>query len=189
MKFDPKEKKSIGALRTLKILETTFINLLSKKSFDEIQIQEICKESLIPRATFYNYFDDKYDFLNWLLLSFSERIYPEIDESLDHSKNIDIIINNVLDLVDNNIEMFNKIIKKNPINSYFYHEMRHHISNMVRRILMSCTGEEKTNLPLKLIAKWNAEAFLTVFEYVYIEKNECRREEFIEYYKTIQGSK
>lgn len=41
--------------------------LMTRKLFEKITIKQICDETGVIRATFYNYFDDKYDCLSWIL--------------------------------------------------------------------------------------------------------------------------
>lgn len=48
--------------------------LMQKKLFSKITIKQICDETGVIRATFYNYFDDKYDCLDYI-------VYQDIAES------------------------------------------------------------------------------------------------------------
>ena len=41
--------------------------LMQRKVFEKITIKQICDETGVIRATFYNYFEDKYDCLNWIV--------------------------------------------------------------------------------------------------------------------------
>ena len=41
--------------------------LMVKRLFEKITIKQICDETGVIRATFYNYFSDKYDCLNWIV--------------------------------------------------------------------------------------------------------------------------
>lgn len=41
--------------------------LMVKHLFEKITIKQICDETGVIRATFYNYFEDKYDCLNWIV--------------------------------------------------------------------------------------------------------------------------
>lgn len=41
--------------------------LMQREMFEKITIKQICDETGVIRATFYNYFDDKYDCLNWIV--------------------------------------------------------------------------------------------------------------------------
>ena len=61
MKYDLTKKLTIGASRTLYSLQQAMFSLLCEKSFEEIAVGELCEKAMLPRATFYNYFDDKYD--------------------------------------------------------------------------------------------------------------------------------
>lgn len=41
--------------------------LMQRKLFEKITIKQICDETGVIRATFYNYFEDKYDCLRWIV--------------------------------------------------------------------------------------------------------------------------
>ena len=70
MKLDARKRKTMAARRTLKILTLALTQLLQVKPFEKISVIDICEKALVPRATFYNYFDDKYeDFLTGKSLS------------------------------------------------------------------------------------------------------------------------
>ena len=68
MKYDLTKKLTIGASRTLYSLQQSLLSLLSEKSFEEIAVGELCEKAMLPRATFYNYFDDKYDLLEYCMM-------------------------------------------------------------------------------------------------------------------------
>jgi AcrR family transcriptional regulator len=52
--------------RTRKLLETALLELLGRKSFDAITVQDIADRSTINRATFYAHYVDKYDLFGCL---------------------------------------------------------------------------------------------------------------------------
>ena len=54
--------------------------LMLKRPFEKITIKNICDETGVIRATFYNHFEDKYDCLNAI-------IYEDIHEAQSHSNN------------------------------------------------------------------------------------------------------
>ncbi|HEX4039632.1 MAG TPA: TetR/AcrR family transcriptional regulator [Acidobacteriaceae bacterium] len=49
--------------RTRGLLQDALGNLLQKKSFDEISVQDIAEEATVNRATFYAHYDDKFRLL------------------------------------------------------------------------------------------------------------------------------
>ena len=52
---------------TKALLGQKFKELVVKKSFDKITIKMITDEAGVIRPTFYNYFQDKYEVMEWLL--------------------------------------------------------------------------------------------------------------------------
>ena len=58
-----KSKNDVRVKKTLENLNRVFKEMLSEKFFENITVNDICERSGIRRATFYNHFNDKYDFL------------------------------------------------------------------------------------------------------------------------------
>ena len=77
MKYDLNKKQSLGAKRTLDTFSKTLFLLLTKKAFEKINVNEICSTASIPRATFYNYFEDKYDLMNYCWYTLTLEIHLE----------------------------------------------------------------------------------------------------------------
>ena len=80
-----KEDKHIDTriLRTYELLTEAFYRLADTKSIDTIRISEICDAAMVHRATFYNHFNDKEDFINFVIASSLKKIY---DKSLKESE-------------------------------------------------------------------------------------------------------
>ena len=58
-----KEKRELTKI----LLAESFKELLIKGSFDKITIKMITDQAGVIRPTFYNYFQDKYEVMEWLL--------------------------------------------------------------------------------------------------------------------------
>jgi AcrR family transcriptional regulator len=65
MKYDMNRNMTRSAARILAAFTSAMAGLASEKPFEEITVQELCAKAGYPRATFYNYFDDKYDLLDY----------------------------------------------------------------------------------------------------------------------------
>lgn len=75
------EKKSdLRVRKTYEALMRAFEELLTKKTFDDITVNELCEMAMIRRPTFYSHFEDKYDFLRFYLNEIQSRIESESDE-------------------------------------------------------------------------------------------------------------
>lgn len=53
--------------RTVRDFENALMTLLEKQSSDRLTVDQICKEALLHRSSFYRYFNDKYDLLEQAL--------------------------------------------------------------------------------------------------------------------------
>ena len=61
MEGDFMNSNDLRVIKTRKNIELSFLKLLSKKTFDQITIQNILDEALINRTTFYKHYADKYE--------------------------------------------------------------------------------------------------------------------------------
>ncbi|MGL5434498.1 MAG: TetR/AcrR family transcriptional regulator [Lachnospiraceae bacterium] len=67
-KKDPIDK--VSTRRTYLLLQIALFELLTEKPFEKITLTELCGRSLIPRSTFYRYFEDKHDLLRYCIQTF-----------------------------------------------------------------------------------------------------------------------
>ena len=57
------QKEDLRVQRTKKLLADSFMELLAKKPFEDITVNELCEMAGIRRATFYKHYADKFAFL------------------------------------------------------------------------------------------------------------------------------
>lgn len=101
--------------RTYKLLKDSLFELLSKKPFDEIKINDICDLAMIHRTTFYTHFSDKYELLNYVISEVQKEItsnlklcaYSTIEEFYTN------MIMSVLDYIDEHRKFFRSLLNKN----------------------------------------------------------------------------
>jgi AcrR family transcriptional regulator len=75
VKLDPRVK------RTRQLLQQALGELLTRKSFEEISVQDIAAQAGVNRATFYKHFTDKYHLLNESVREmFQERLARKIPD-------------------------------------------------------------------------------------------------------------
>ena len=61
------KREDTRVIKTKAKLIATFKELLASKSFEDITVNELCTIADIRRATFYKHFNDKYEFLRYLV--------------------------------------------------------------------------------------------------------------------------
>ena len=57
----------LRTIRTYKLLKDSLLELLSKDSFDNIKVNDICNLAMVHRTTFYSHFADKYELLDYAI--------------------------------------------------------------------------------------------------------------------------
>lgn len=68
---------------TKAMLGASFKELVAKKGFDKLTIKMITDAAGVIRPTFYNYFQDKYEVMEWLLW---EDVFKEVTELMDQER-------------------------------------------------------------------------------------------------------
>ncbi|WP_067621294.1 TetR/AcrR family transcriptional regulator [Alicyclobacillus acidiphilus] len=72
--------------RTRKLLQDALLNLMSKKSFQAITVQDIAAEAMINRSTFYDHFVDKYALMEYTVSQqFQEQLMNKLPDRNHYS--------------------------------------------------------------------------------------------------------
>ena len=74
--------------RTVRDFQNALMTLLENNSFDHLTVDQICKEALLHRSSFYRYFNDKYDLLEQTLKAQVVRIVDNGDSEDDIVKQV-----------------------------------------------------------------------------------------------------
>ncbi len=123
MKTNTSRRLSASTKRMFGILSTALLNLLEEKPFEKITTIDICKTAGVPRATFYNHFDDKYDLLRFTLREIALHIKKSTEETSDERRYISDIIYNLLTFYESNLKIIRKVSSVN-CSSTLYDEMK-----------------------------------------------------------------
>lgn len=131
---------------TYNLLKQSLLTLLEKKPFDKIKVNDICEIAMIHRTTFYNYFSDKYELLEYCITD----IQAEIKDSLNSQKhsNIQDFYTNLIMLFLNHIEQhlkfYKSVLRKNEGSDFFDIFNKISISN-ITKMLNSDSNIKLTN--------------------------------------------
>lgn len=171
---------TLGGKRTIFLLTNAFLTLLEEKSFEEIHIKELCERSMVPRATFYAYFEDKYDLLNYAFIQMEHQIYPELEEN---KKDVPVadVEKAIFDMGDTYYEDLKKVLHHNPEGGELLVLFERFFTDAVYRAIIHSKEYHDYNLPVELIAEVNTAAIFAVFEWVYIKGYSLTRQEIRNY--------
>lgn len=187
MKYDLSKKPTRGAQRTLDAFSTTMFHLLAKKSFEEISVQEICEFSNFPRATFYNYFDDKYDLVNYCWYVLGSQLHLEERLDMNPEETLTIFFDRIYDLFSKKNELLSNILRYNPLNGYLVHNFNTYFKKIMRENFYECLDNKKYNLPVEIIADHYSNTILLLLEWVFLKQQETTQEQIQQYLDYLLG--
>lgn len=166
MKYLNMDEMTIGTKRTLKSLRESLTQWLMVKPLEQISIQELCDKAMISRGTFYNYFYDKYDLLNydWTQLQLEidpEYTHPEIKHG-DYQGYMNLFLQNLIKFLSKERDVYKKIINNNA-NSIFSANMHEYIeSQILLKLKEALSNKIKSKIPLELMADVYANTIITM---------------------------
>lgn len=153
--------------RTLKLLKEALLEMMTKKPFEEIKINDICNVAMVHRTTFYSHFDDKYDLLEYCIKE-AEKEITEKMEPANYTSIQEFYTNMIMALVcyiEGNKEKFKAMLIKND-NTSFYKMFN---STCVLYIYKMLQKEEKSGVkhevPINLVAEFYAGAVISSVTY------------------------
>ncbi|MBQ3306604.1 MAG: TetR/AcrR family transcriptional regulator C-terminal domain-containing protein [Bacilli bacterium] len=110
------KKEDLRIIKTKASLYRALIDIMKKKSFEDIRVSEICKKSQINRSTFYDHFNDKNELLYSMIQDMKNELQENlvIDEKHDSIKDVSMqILKALLLYIDKNKKIYSSIIKIN----------------------------------------------------------------------------
>lgn len=188
MKYDFSKKPTIGASRTLLSLQQAMLSSLSEKSFEEIAVGELCEKAMLPRATFYNYFDDKYDLLEYCFMTAHRQLDSGCHGEGTCTGRMNALMENCFDFLDQNIETVEKVIKNNHPNQYLINQLRFYLLSNMSAAFKDNPDSHRFKVPQEMAANLYSQVILIILEWKYLDKKECTKVQAKEYMqKMVSG--
>ncbi|MCI1990866.1 MAG: TetR/AcrR family transcriptional regulator [Oscillospiraceae bacterium] len=188
MKYDIAKKTTRGAKRTLDAFSGTMFELLSAKPFEGISVNELCEKSNYPRATFYNYFDDKYDLLNYCWYRIGKQIRLDEYAELDPGKSLYIFFDRAYDFASVSLATIQKILKFNSTDSFLLNHFRGYLGTQIRKIFQDCPDQDGSPIPYEIIADHYSNTVLLILGWIFLKGNRCSKAQAHEYLKYLLGT-
>lgn len=189
MKYDLSKKPTRGAQRTLEAFSNTMFQLVSKHPFEEISVNQLCEICNYPRATFYNYFDDKYDLLEYCWYVLSEQIDLQQFTQIPSEQVLFVYFGRIYDLLDERYEWLKKILKFNSLNSSLILSFIEYLKKQTREIFYTCitseTQQPQIDIPVELLADHYSNTLLLVLEWIFFKQNKTDKELAHRYLKSF----
>lgn len=134
------KKTDLRIIRTQKAIREAFLELLNKKRYEQITIQDIAEKAVVNRNTFYLHYLDKDD----LLAKLSSECLSELEKSLNlniieikdevRDNNLRSIIDNVLSTIERNFSFYQIMMSDSGI-PRFTENFKEIIKNQITKTL------------------------------------------------------
>lgn len=172
MKYDLNKKMTRFAQRALEDFSRVLFEALMKKSIERITVGELCEKANYPRATFYNYFDDIYDLLNYCWERMAGDI--EIDDypSIPAEERTYVLFERCYTYLSGYRKAIEKIMSHNPMDGRFAESLRKYIREQIYSIIVNSPCSEKYKVPYELMAEHYSNTIQMLLEWCFIrDKN------------------
>lgn len=111
MKNTKKRKMTTVTKRNHAALRSALYDLMKTKEFSAVTVMEICEKANVPRATFYNYFEDKNGLLKYCFSVLTESIAAQLIDCEAGSKQyFEKLVNIVVDYIYDNKRLISKLL-------------------------------------------------------------------------------
>ncbi|MCH9276789.1 TetR/AcrR family transcriptional regulator [Bifidobacterium amazonense] len=181
MKKDLNAKLTRGTQRTLDAFFGAMTTLLQAKSFADISVNELCEAAGYPRATFYNYFEDRDDLLNYCWIALAGRTDSADLASVEPSRRVDVALDSMADLLESNVDALHAILAHNPPEGTLFSSLHTFIERRAREIMLACIKRDRFDLPAELVADHYANTLMLVLDWAYLRGHTLDREQLHAY--------
>lgn len=149
--------------RTYLLLKNALLELLSKKAFEEIKVNDICNLAMIHRTTFYSHFSDKYELLEYCISDIEEEITHEIKKNSysDIQEFYTNMIMGLLDYIRENKKFFKTILKKNSDNGVIQIFSKACISYIQEMLKQEEENGIEHDVPIEIISQFFSGAVIS----------------------------
>ncbi|MBT1162367.1 TetR/AcrR family transcriptional regulator [Bifidobacterium sp. SO1] len=185
MKKDLNGKITRGTQRTLDAFFDAMTALLQTKPFADISVNELCERAGYPRATFYNYFEDRDDLLTYCWIALSQRADSADLASVESSRRVDVALDAMADLLESNTAMLHAVLAHNPPDGPLFASLHRFIEHNARQLMLTCVDRDRFDLPADLIADHYANTLLLVLDWAYLRGHTLTRAQLHDYVHTL----
>lgn len=180
MKVDLSGKTGRFARRTLSDFSENMILLLTDMPLEEISVRKICDLCNYPRSTFYNYFDDIYDLMDYCWTVIVKDMNLEqymIIPAEDRTKEIFLML---YDYLDGYRPQIHKIVSKNGLNGRCMSSLRLFMREQIRDIVSTCPYTKDFPLREDVMVDYYAVTIEMLLEKCFLEKIPLSKEEAVQ---------
>lgn len=188
MKFKLSDKTSRFAKRTLADFSEKMIVMLEDMSLEEISVQKICGVCNYPRSTFYNYFDDIYDLMDYCWIAIMKDMDIEKYLNVQEEQNTEQIFSLLYEYLDPYRLQIHRILLKNGLEGRCMASLRALMKKQIRQIISKCPGTRDFPVREDVMVDYYAATLEMLLEKCFFAKEQLSKEEALQAVGFLLGS-
>ena len=188
MKFKLSDKTSRFAKRTLADFSERMIVMLADMSLEEISVQKICDICNYPRSTFYNYFDDIYDLMDYCWIAIMKDMDIEKYLNVQGEQNTEQIFSFLYEYLDRYRPQIYRILSKNGLEGRCMASLRAFMKKQIGQIISKCPGTRDFPVREDIMVDYYAATLEMLLEKCFFAKEQLSKEEALQTVGFLLGS-
>ena len=188
MKFKLSDKTSRFAKRTLADFSKKMIVMLADMPLEEISVQKICDVCNYPRSTFYNYFDDIYDLMDYCWIAIMKDMDIEKYLNVQGEQNTEQIFSLLYEYLDQYRPQIYRILLKNSLEGRCMASLRAFMKKQIGQIISKCSGTRDFPVREDIMIDYYAATLEMLLEKCFFAKEQLSKEEALQTVDFLLGS-
>ena len=177
MKFKLSDKTSRFAKRTLADFSEKMIAMLADMPLEEMSVQKICDICNYPRSTFYNYFDDIYDLMDYCQIAIMKDMDIEKYLNVQGEQNTEQIFSFLYEYLDRYRPQIYRILSKNGLEGRCMASLRAFMKKQIGQIISKCPGTRDFPVREDIMVDYYAATLEMLLEKCFFAKEQLSKEE------------
>lgn len=187
MKVDSTRAATRTAQRTLNAFSDALRLLLSESSFEELTVCRICKQAGYPRATFYNYFDNKEDLLHACWGRWLQGLRPETGAELSLMDTAQHTLDRLIDFLEENRATVENIVSRAAAGDALTRGFLVFLDERIRTLLREPPARVSSPIPRRLRIEHGGSTLLLLARHVCLGEERISRKAAHEYLTLLLG--
>ena len=188
MKFKLSDKTSRFAKRTLADFSEKMIAMLADMPLEEMSVQKICDICNYPRSTFYNYFEDIYDLMDYCWIAIMKDMDIEKYLNVQGEKNTEQIFSFLYEYLDRYRPQIYRILLKNGLEGRSMASLRAFMKKQIGQIISKCPGTRDFPVREDIMVDYYVATLEMLLEKCFFAKEQLSKEEALQTVGFLLGS-
>lgn len=188
MKIKLSGKTSRFAKRTLADFSEKMIAMLADMPLEEISVQKVCDVCNYPRSTFYNYFEDIYDLMDYCWIAIMKDMDIEKYLNVQGEQNTEQIFSLLYEYLDRYRPQIYRILLKNCLEGRCMVSLRTFMKKQIGQIISKCPGTRDFPVREEVMVDYYAATIEMLLEKCFLAKEQLSKEEALQAVRFLLGS-